>query len=60
MEKLNKDELSFLKEAGINKVENIKENENLILDFIMSKSRKEIQNNLNIFNNILNKLQINI
>lgn len=56
MEKLNKDELSFLKEAGINKVENIKENENLILDFIMSKSRKEIQNNLNIFNNILNKL----
>ena len=60
MEKLNKDELNFLKEAGINKVENIKENENLILDFIMSKSRKEIQNNLNIFNNILNKLQINI
>ena len=60
MEKLNEDEVSFLKDVGINKVENIKENENVIIDFIMSKSRKEIQNNLNTFNNILNKLQINI
>lgn len=56
MEQLDDEEKKFLEDVGIKEVENLKTNENQIVDFIMSKSRKEIPNNLNIYNNILKKV----
>ena len=56
MEQLDEEEKKFLEDVGIKEVENLKTNENQIVDFIMSKSRKEIPNNLSIYNNILKKV----
>lgn len=56
MEQLDEEEKKFLEDVGIDKVENLKTNETQIVDFIMSKSRKEIPNNLSIYNNILKKV----
>lgn len=56
MEQLDEEEKKFLEDVGIKEVKNLKTNENQIVDFIMSKSRKEIPNNLSIYNNILKKV----
>lgn len=56
MEQLDEEEKKFLEDVGIKEVENLKTNETQIVDFIMSKSRKEIPNNLSIYNNILKKV----
>lgn len=55
MKKLNDEEKQFLKDVGIEKLSDLKDNENEIIGYIMNQSSKnnDIQKNLKIYNNIM-------
>ena len=58
MENLNQEEKEFLGEVGMKTGYDLKENENEILSYIMSKSTKngDKQKEFNTYNNILRKI----